>query len=458
VSALEDGYTRRMVRSRLLVSILVWVIAGGIAVQADSWPRWRGPLATGEAPEGNPPVTWSEELNVAWKVSVPGKGLSSPIVHGGRVFVTTAEAFGHPLESPEHEHEYDDGAHDNVVPDRRMRFDVLAYDVDDGALVWSTTVRTEQPHEAAHVTGSWASPSAITDGKRLYASFGSRGLYALDLDGKVLWERDLGDMRVRHAHGEGSSPALRGDTLVVNWDHQGDSFLVALDTATGKTKWKTERDEITSWSSPLIVPVGDRVQVVVAATDRVRGYDLEDGSPIWECEGLSRNVVATPVATDGLVIVANSYDGKKMMAIRLAGARGDITGTEHVVWERDRDTPYVPSPVLHEGRLYFLKHSHGFLTAVEAATGKTLFGPVRLGPVRNVFASPVVAAGRIYIPSRDGATLVAEAGTVFKTLAVNELDDSFSASPAVAGDALFLRGDRHLYKIAADQAPVSSAP
>ena len=208
------------------------------------------------------------------------------------------------------------------------------------------------------------------------------------------------------------------------------------------------RDEITSWSTPLIVEVGERVQVIVAATNRVRGYDLADGTLIWECAGLSRNVVATPVAADGLVFVGNSYDWQKMLAIRLEGAEGDITESKHVVWSRDRDTPYVPSPALHDGTLYFLKHSHGFLTAVDAASGKTRYGPVRLGAVRNVFASPVVAGGKLYIPGRDGATLVVKTGAEFKALAVNELDDSFSASPAVAGDALFLRGDRSLYKIA----------
>ena len=198
---------------------------------------------------------------------------------------------------------------------------------------------------------------------------------------------------------------------------------------------------------PAISPINGNQHRHERRIDDLHGYDLADGSVIWECAGLSSNVVATPVAANGLVIVANSYDRKNMMAIRLAGARGDITGTDQVVWERDRDTPYVPSPVLHDGRLYFLKHSHGFLTAVEAATGKTLFGLVRLGAVRNVFASPVVAGGRLYIPSRDGATLVARAGSVFEPLAVNELDDSFSASPAVVGDALFLRGDEFLYKI-----------
>jgi len=429
-----------------LLPVLAGALVRAETTAANSWAQWRGPLGTGAAVTGDPPVRWSETENIAWKVALPGKGLSSPIIWEGRVFVTSAVPYGPPLETTE-EHQ-DHGAHDNLSPGRKMQFVVLAYNVDDGSPAWRKTVRTAQPHEATHVTGSWASHSAITDGERLYVSFGSHGIYALDLDGKLLWEVDLGEMQTRHAHGEGSSPALRGDTLVVNWDHQGDSFLIALDTATGKTRWKTMRDEITSWSTPLIVDVGGKPQVVVAATRRVSGYDLATGRLIWECSGFSRNVVATPVAADGLVFASNSYDWKKLLAIRLEGARGDITGTDQVVWTRDRDTSYVPSPLLYEGRLYFLKHSHGFLTAVAASSGKTLFGPVRLGRVRNVFASPVAAAGRIYITSRDGATLVARAGSVFEPLATNELDDSFSASPAIVGNALYLRGDHSLYKIA----------
>ncbi len=436
---------------RVRITALAFVLmCGASQPSADtagtsSWSQWRGPLGTGVAVQGDPPVRWSETENIAWKTQLPGRGLSSPIVRDGRIFLTTAIPQGERLEtSREHE---DHGAHDNMPPDRRMRFVVLAYDAADGSLVWNKTVRTAQPHEATHVTGSWASPSAVTDGKRLFASFGSHGIYALDLDGNLLWEVDLGDMQVRHAHGEGSSPALYKDTLVVNWDHQGESFLVALDAADGKIRWKTKRDEMTSWSSPLIVEVEGKPQVIVAATRRVSGYDLASGKLVWECEGLSRNVVSTPVASGGLVFVSNSYDWQKILAIRPAGARGNITGTGHVVWERNRDTSYVPSPLLYRDRLYFLKHLNGVLTAVEAASGKTLFGPVRLGKVRNVFASPVAAAGRIYIASRDGVTLVAGAGSEFEPLALNELDDSFSASPAIVGNALYLRGDRFLYKI-----------
>jgi outer membrane protein assembly factor BamB len=440
---------RIVVAGLVLLATFACIPSGTPTKSIQAWAQWRGPLGTGAAISGDPPVSWSETENIAWKATLPGKGLSSPIVWGDRVFVTSAIPHGQPL-AAKGEHQ-DHGAHDNLSAERSMQFVVLAYNVADGSPAWRKVVRTAQPHEATHVTGSWASHSAVTDGKRLFVSFGSQGIYALDLDGTLLWEVDLGDMQTRHAHGEGSSPALFGDTLVVNWDHQGDSFLIALDTASGKTRWKTMRDEMTSWSTPLIVDVGGKSQVIVAATRRVAAYDLASGELIWECAGFSRNVVSTPVAGNGLVYASNSYDWKKMLAIRLEGARGDITGTDQVVWTRDRDTSYVPSPLLYEGQLYFLKHSHGFLTSVDAASGETLFGPERLGSVRNVFASPVAAAGRIYITSRDGATLVARAGAEFEPLATNELDDSFSASPAIVGEALYLRGDHFLYKIASPQ-------
>jgi len=212
------------------------------------------------------------------------------------------------------------------------------------------------------------------------------------------------------------------------------------------------RDEITSWSTPLIVEHEGKAQVVVSATKRVRSYDLADGKLIWECGGLSRNVVASPVAGDGFVYVANSYDWQAMLAIRLAAARGDITDTDAVTWTLNRHTPYVPSPILYGESLCFLKHNQGALTCVNAKTGKPLFGPQRLAGIRNVFASPVGAADRIYIVDRDGSAVVVKRGAEFELLARNRLDDSFSASPAVVGNELFLRGERTLYCIAEEPA------
>ena len=432
-----------------LISLLpeLAVASSGPLDPLDQWPQWRGPLATGEAPKADPPVSWSEEKNVRWKIAVPGVGHSTPVIWGDLIFLTTAVPHGDELPAPDH---HDDGHHDNAAPSRRQKFIVLAIHRADGRIRWQRTVRDEQPHEGTHITGSWASASAATDGKHLYASFGSRGIHCLDFAGKVIWEIDLGDMQTRHEHGEGSSPVLFGETLVVNWDHQGESFVVALDKKTGKERWRVARDEITSWSTPLVVEHAGKPQVVVAATQRVRSYDLATGKVIWEAAGLSRNVVASPVAADGRVFVGNSYDWQAMLAIRLDKARGDVTGTDAVVWTRDRDTPYVPSPVLFEGALCFLKHSQGFLTCVEAATGKTLLGPIRLPGIYNVFASPVAADGRIYIASREGATLVIRHGIEFEVLAVNKLEDSFSASPAVVGSEIYLRGEKHLYSLAQD--------
>ena len=411
------------------------------------WPQWRGPLSTGVAPHGDPPTRWSEEVNVRWKTRIPGVGQSTPIVWGDLIFLTSAVPVGEALSAPGPDA---DGAHHNTSPTRRQEFIVLAVDRRDGTIRWRKTVRTEQPHEGAHVTGSWASNSAVTDGELVFAFFGSRGLYALDMDGKVVWEVDLGDMQIFHGHGEGSSPALHGETLVVNWDHQGQSFLVALDRKTGAERWRTPRDEITSWSTPLVVEHGGKQQVIVSATKRVRGYDLADGKVLWEAAGLSRNVVASPVAGEGLVFAMNSYDHRAMLAIRLDGATGDITDTDSVVWTRDRDTPYVPSPLLYGDTLFFLKHNHPFLTGVDARTGAVRLGPRRLPEVQTVFASPVGASDRIYVTSRNGATVVLKRGGAFETLATNQLDDSFSASPAVVGGELFLRGEAHLYCIAED--------
>ncbi len=413
------------------------------------WPAWRGPLDTGVAPHGDPPVTWAEDKNIRWKLALPGSGHSTPIIWGDRIFLTTAIPHGEELSVHRHE-DHDDGAHDNTPPSRRQKFVVLAVDRRNGSLVWQREVRDEQPHESAHVTGSWASNSAVTDGQHVYASFGSRGLYSLNLDGRIAWQQDLGDMRVRHEHGEGASPALHGDTLVVNWDHQGDSFVVALDKRNGKERWRTARDEITSWSTPLIVEHAGKPQVIVSATKRVRSYDLATGKELWQASGLSRNVVASPVAANGMVFVGNSYDWQAMLAIRLDKARGDITTSDAIAWTRERDTPYVPSPVLFDDTLCFLKHSQGFLTCVEAESGKPWLGPVRLSGVRNVFASPVGAADRIYVVSREGATAVIQRGIEFEMLAVNQLDDSFSASPAIVGNELYLRGQNSLYSIAVE--------
>lgn len=415
----------------------------------DQWPAWRGPLGTGVAPNANPPVSWSESENVRWKVALPGKGHSTPVVWGNRVFVTTAIRSGDALSQ---RHQHAPGAHDNVPASHREEFVVIAINRLSGEILWKRTVNSGRPHESMHETASWASNSPVTDGERVFAYFGSRGLYCLDYDGTVLWQSALSEMHTKHGHGEGSSPALFGNTLVVNWDHEGESFVMAFDKRTGERRWKVPRDEATSWSTPLIVDNGGKPQVVVAATKRVRAYDLANGSLIWECGGLSGNVVASPVAAEGIVYVANSYETRAMVAIRLEGAKGDITGTDAVVWTHNRDTPYVPSPLLYGDLLFFLKHYQGFVTCLNAKTGETHFGPERLSNLGNVYSSLVGAADRVYIAGINGTTIVLSRSTRFEMVARNSLSDSFSASPAIAGNELFLRGERNLYCIAEESA------
>jgi outer membrane protein assembly factor BamB len=409
------------------------------------WPQWRGPLGTGVAPDADPPVEWSETENIRWKTALPGLGHSTPIVWADRIFLTTAVPFGDAL-PPRYSNR--PGAHDNAPITHRQKFVVLAIHRRTGRILWQKTMREQLPHEGAHFTGSLASASAVTDGKHVFAFFGSYGLYCLDFGGRLQWEVDLGKMHSKHGHGEGASPALHGDTLVVNWDHEEPSFLFAFDKRTGRQRWKVARNEVTSWASPIVVEHRGKPQIIVCGTHRMRGYDLATGKVIWECGGLSANICATPVSADGMVYAGSSYDTRALLAIRLDGATGDITDTRQVAWTRTRGTPYVPSPLLYGDSLYFLSHYQGILTRVKAKTGEDRPGAFRLDGIRNVYASPVGADGRVYITDRDGATLVLRHSDEPKPLALNQLHDRFNASAAIVGRELFLRGESHLYCIA----------
>ena len=411
------------------------------------WHQWRGPLATGVAPYADPPVEWSDGKNILWKIELPGSGHSSPIVWGDKVFVTAAAPYGEALRP-----KYSDapGAHDNLPVTHRYKYVVMAVDRRNGTIVWERTVREGLPHEMGHFTASLASNSPVTDGERVYAFFGSRGLYCFDVDGELQWERDLGVMQTKHGHGEGSSPALHGDTLIVNWDHEGQSFAAAFDARNGKQRWKAAREEVTSWATPLVVEHAGKPQVVISGTHRVRSYDLATGVVVWECGGLSANIVASPVAADGIVYAGSSYDKRALLAIRLDGAKGDITGTDQVLWQRRRGTPYVPSPLLYGKSLYFLRHYQGILSRVDTKTGEDQGGPFRLNGLRDIYASPVAADGRIYVTDRKGATLVIGRDETPRVLSLNWLNDSFSASAALVGSEIFLRGEKYLYCIAED--------
>ena len=253
--------------------------------------------------------------------------------------------------------------------------------------------------------------------------------------------------RLRNAFGEGVSPVVHGNSLVVNWDHDGDSFIVCLDTATGEDKWRVARDELTTWNTPLIVEHKGVTQVIVNATNRTRSYDLATGDLIWECGGQFSNPIPSAVAANGVVYCMTGFRGYALKAIPL-DAKGDVTDTDTIVWKRDRGTPYVPSPVLHDGLLYFTKSNNGILTCVKADTGEEVFVEERLKDVPNIYASIGYAAGKLYITGRQGTTLVLKFGADPEILATNKLDEGIDASPVFVGNELMLRGKQHLYCIA----------
>lgn len=398
------------------------------AVADTNWPQWRGPLGTGEAPNANPPIEWSEEQNVRWKIEIPGWGHATPVLWGERLYALSS------LRT-------DDATN-------RHQFLVFAINRADGSIAWRKVAREESPHAGIHETGTRASNSAVTDGEFLYAYFGSHGLYCYDMDGNLKWEKDFGDMRIKNSFGEGSSPALDGDRLILNWDHEGESFIVALDKRTGDEIWRKSRDEGTSWATPLIVQAGDSKQVITNATRQVRSYDFATGELLWQCSGMTANTIPTPVSDGSLVYLMSGFRGNALLAVRLEKASGDLNASDAIAWSYDRDTPYVPSPLLYQGHLYFLKSNGNLLSCFDAATGESKYTTVRLEGLRTIYASPLAASGRVYIVDREGTVAVLQSGGEFHVLALNKLDDGFSASPVAVGGELYLRGTRYLYCIA----------
>ncbi len=430
--------------------------AASAAKADDNWPQWRGPLATGVAPDANPPTTWSETSNVKWKVKIPGEGSASPIVWDNMVFIEAAIPTGKKSEAkdaaPEKENA-DSGAKRGGMggdkPTEVYQFALLCIDRATGKTLWQKIAREELPHEGVRPgEGSFASASPLTDGKNVYAFFGSRGLYCYDMKGGLKWQKDFGKMRIKMAFGEGSSPALFGDTLVLTWDQEGGgSFIVALNKDTGEQLWKETRDEGTSWATPLIVKYDGKAQVITDASKKIRGYDLASGKVIWECGGLTANVIPSPVADDKTVYCMSGFRGNALMAIKL-GRTGDLTDTDAIAWRHDKSTPYVPSPLLYGDKLYFYAGNNSMLSCLDAKTGNPLMDAERLESLKNVYASPVGAADRVYLAGRSGVTVVLKNSGKPEILATNKLEDGFDASPALAGKEIFLRGHNYLYCIA----------
>lgn len=444
-------------RLSLALVVASSVVGNALTAHAENWGHWRGPLGNSVATSGNPPVEWSETKNVKWKVPVPGTGSGSPVIWGDRVFVVTAVPTGNAsIATPSQRIIAQQRPQGRRTGRRRpggsralveLRFMLLCFNRNDGELLWQKEAIRATPHEGTHSTNGFASASPCTDGEHVYAHFGSRGLYCYTMDGELKWKRDFGKMSTRNTFGEGSSPTIHGDKILVPWDHEGPSFLYALNKTNGDILWKTPRDEPSCWATPLVVGNGDKKQVVMNGQTCARGYDLESGKELWRCGGQTQRPCASAVAEGDLVFVGSGFQGSYLGAFRLTGT-GDIEGTKSVEWSIGKDTPDIASPLLSNGRLYFHKGKSGVLTCLDAKTGKPHYTASRIPAVQSTYASPVAVGGHVYLTGRGGSTTVIRDADRLEVVATNSLDEGIDATPAPAGDELFIRSARHLYCIA----------
>ena len=432
--------------------VLTLLHSSGVFAKADdfaklrlnNWHQWRGPMATGVAPTGDPPLEWDQSRNMKWKVEIPGQGKSTPIVWGQRIFVTTAVNTGKVIDGATKPEDQPQRQFGIKFPNTLFRFVVMCLDRETGKVLWEQTAVEELPHEGHHGDNSHASASPTTDGQFVYVSFGSRGVYCYDLDGHLKWQKKLGNVSTRLSFGEASSPVVHGDVVLLTRDNETDSRILALDAKTGETRWEAKREEVSAWATPLVVEYNGRTQVITNASRRVRSYDITDGKVIWECGGQVANVTPSPVLFGQQIICMSGYRGSAALSLPI-DASGDITGSDRIAWKFDRDTPYVSSPLLYDDMLYFNKLNNGILTLLDAKTGQPILEQTRLQGLSNIYASPVGAADRDYFVGRDGTTLVLKKSATLEVLATNKLDDLIDASPAIAGKQLLLRGQRHLY-------------
>lgn len=437
---------------RAIASVVVFAVSCPTSAEdfqtqkLHNWHQWRGPEASGVAPMANPPISWNQGENIRWKAEIDGRGSSTPIIWNDRVFLLTTVDTGKAdpnLPKPEDQPKRPFGI---TYPNTQYDFIVICLDRESGHELWRRTAATKIPHEGHHGDNNFASASPTTDGERLYAWFGMAGMFCFDLDGTLIWKRELGAVSTRKSFAEAASPVVHGNRVIINRDNEGQSYIAVLDAESGDEVWRVQRDEVSTWMTPLVVEHGDQVQVVTSASNKVRSYDLANGNVIWECGGQASNVTPSPVTDGSLVYCMSGYRGSSAVAISL-DASGDVTGTPAVKWSLKQATPYVPSPLLYNGRLYFNQSNNAILSCVEAQNGKQVLERTRMEGLSRIYASPVAASGRVYYVGRSGTTLVIRANGKFDLLATNPLGEPVDASPAIVGEELFLRGKRHLYCI-----------
>lgn len=437
-----------MQRGIALLAGSVLVVSLTAGPDAANWPQWRGPDGQGVSNESNLPALWDPATNVAWKSAVP-EGHSQPIVWGDRVFVTAAtEGPVVPgAAAPEHELGGEVFKHpDALGADKQHTLKVLAFDLESGRKLWEQVSYEGTVYDDRHRRSSFAAPTPVTDGTLVYAYFGPQGVYAYDFDGQLAWKTSVGKFALI-GMGTGTSPVLWKERLIIQRDeNEGrNSFILALDTRTGKEAWRTQRPVQASWSTPVLVQTNGRAEVITNGNEFVIAYDPATGAELWRTKGVESNAIHTPLVGHGLVIVTAGYPSKKVIAIRPGGS-GDITASDRIAWQYERGTAYVASPILY-GDYVYLVSDKGILTCLDAKTGEVQYEGGRV-PVPGTFmASPVAFDGRLLLTSIDGDTYVIKAGPVHEVLASNAIGEPVNASLAISQGRILVRGATHLYCI-----------
>ncbi len=415
-----------MAGCRVVCWFCALMLASSTTWAAEDWPQFRGPTAQGISTAKNVPIEWSTSKNVAWKLDIPGTGWSSPVLAGGRLYLTAAVDGG------------------NAPPTLRA----LCIDAAEGKILWNVEVFQPDPGSmrAKHAKNSPASPTPIVTADRLFVHFGHMGTAALDLNGKIIWRQD--SLKYSPVHGNGCSPVLADNSLIFSCDGGSNPFIVALDAATGQVKWKTPRNQEVhktfSFCTPLLIDVDGVSELISPASGMVAAYEPASGHELWRVRyGEGYSVVPRPGYADGMLFVSSGFDNPILYAIKPSGAAGDVTDS-HVAWTHRKGAPLTPSMILSGEEIFFVSDG-GIATCADAKSGKVHWTHRLDG---NFSASPILAEGRIYFQSEQGMGFVIEAGESFKSLAENDFGERSLASYAVTDGALFIRTENHLWKIA----------
>jgi outer membrane protein assembly factor BamB len=415
-----------------------------------NWPQWRGAEGSGVANDADAPMTWSSTQNIKWKTPLPGRGHSSPIVWDNKIFLTTeiegeivpgAQAVKHVLDGQDFKHP------DAVGADRRHTFKVLCLGRDTGKLLWEQTAYEGTVYDDRHRKSSHASPTCATDGKYVFAYFGTEGLYCYDFNGKQLWKTSPGPIATL-GMGTTTSPVLYKNLVILQCDEDNGekSFIVAYDKKSGNEAWRKARKVQASWTTPLVIANGQRAELITSGNELIISYDPKTGNEWWRTKGHESNAIASPVTGHGLAIISAGFPLKRMLAIKL-GASGELDSLNaNIVWRYHKGIAYVPSGILYGDYMYVMT-DRGLLTCLEAKTGKVLYEGARLPVPASFTASPVACNGKLLLTSEDGDTFVIKAGPEHEVLATNSIDEPVFASPAIANGMILIRGEKHLYGI-----------